>query len=125
MRYFNFDRLITKYSTEFIVRIPIEGGNAKYGTNKPKTFKNITMQGAIISHSETKIFRSEGTLSQQDKALYMLKPIDNALKGAELVHDNKVYRIGDLLENSTFTGVWSYSLKYISVFNDIGGGNND
>lgn len=115
-QYFNFERLITKYSTEFTVLLPNDGeydDSGDYVENKP-TKRKFT--GAILSHRQNKIFKSQGTLTEQDRALYMLTPLDSALQGAILTHEGKQYRIGDLLENAAFTGVYSYTLKYISVF---------
>lgn len=117
-QYFNFRRLIEKYSSDFIAEIPPEGfyddgGDWVIGT--PKKFK---LRGAIISHRESKIFKSEGALTGQDRALYMLEPIDNAIQMAKIIFENRVYSIGDLLENSKFTGVWAYTLKFVSAFKE-------
>lgn len=118
MAYFNFARLIKKYSTDFIVRIPLEGCYNSDGEWEEATTEEKTLSGAIISHRESKIFRAEGKITGRDKALYMLEPLENALHGAETVHGDKVYSIGDMLENGEFTGVWAYTLKYVSAFKD-------
>lgn len=121
MAYFDFKRLITKYTTEFTVKIPSEGHYDDAGdwvSGEPVTVKK---QGAIISLTENKIFKSEGTLTAQDRALYMLEPINLALKGAEVIHGNRVYTISDSLQNAEFTCVYAYTLKFVSVF---GGGIN-
>lgn len=121
MAYFDFSYLIKKYSTPFTVNIPSAGGFDEYGdyvTEEPIT---IVMNGAIISHRENKIFKSGGTLTEQDRALYMLEPLQFALQGAKVIHDGKVYTIENSLENAEFTGVYAYTLKYVSVF---GGDNN-
>lgn len=117
MQYFHFRRLIEKYSNNFVAELPSEvywheGEQIK---GEPKRVK---LRGAILSHRETKIFRSEGTLTAHDKALYMLEPLENALQLAKIIYRGNVYSIGDLLENSEFTGVWAYTLKYVSAFKE-------
>ena len=118
MAYFNFQRLIKKYSDDFIAVTPAETYIDNMGEVKKGTPKRYELRGAIISHQESKIFRSEGTLSSQDRALYMLEPLENALHLAKIIHKGKVYSVGDSLDNSGFTGVWAYTLKYVSAFKE-------
>lgn len=130
MAYFDFSNLIEKYATDFTVIIPLEGDFDEYGDWKPEAVEVIEKQGAIISHRQNKIFKSEGTLTQQDRALYMLEPIDIPLEGAKVVHNGKLYTISSELENAEFTGCYNYSLKYVSVFDNVpnivdGGVEND
>jgi len=119
-QYFNFESLIKKYSTEFTAIVPSEGGYNDSGDYVAGEEKKIKLVGAIISHRLSKIFRSEGTITEQDRALYMLEPLENSLKGAKVIHGGNLYRVGDLLENSEFTGVYSYTLKYVSAFDKAG-----
>lgn len=117
MRYFNFDNLIRKYTTTFTAEIQTEkevNSKGDYVRGEPK---KVELQGAIISHRQSTVFRSEGTVKSQDKALFMTEPLPDALQGAKVIHDGKVYSIGDELENGAFTGVWKYTLKYCSAFN--------
>jgi hypothetical protein len=126
MANFNFTRLINKYSTEFTAVIPAKGyyDMENRGVYVQGKEQKITLTGAIISHRESKVFRSEGTITQQDKALYMLKPLEKALQGAKVIHKGKTYRIGETLDNGEYTGVWHYNLKYVSSFEE-GGKEND
>lgn len=116
MAYFDFSALIKQYSTPFLVEISTEGGYDEYGDWKDGTVERHEMTGAIIAHRESKIFRSEGTLTSQDRALYMLNPLPEKWQGAKVIHENKVYTLSSQLQNAKFTGVWNYSLKYVSVF---------
>lgn len=116
MAFFNFKRLVEKYSTDFIAEIPSKGGYNSAGDYVKGEAEQKTMRGAIISHRESKIFRSEGTITSKDRALYMLEPLDDALKSAKIIHEGKSYSVGDMLENSEFTGVWAYTLKCVSTF---------
>lgn len=118
MAYFNFSRLIEKYSNDFVAEILSEGYYDDAGDWQKGESKQIPLRGAIISHRESKIFRSEGAITGQDRALFMLKPLENALQMAKIKYKGKIYSIGDLLENSEFTGVWAYTLKYVSAFKE-------
>lgn len=122
MAYFDFSYLINKYSTSFVLKVPGKSDYDKKGDWQPGTPIEKTLTGAIISHRESKIFKSSGTLTEQDRALYMLEPLTDALEGAEVIHQGKRYSIASSLQNAEFTGVYSYTLKYVSVFG--GGGNN-
>lgn len=122
MAYFDFSSLIRQYSTDFTVIIPSKGDyNSKGDFVKGKPAEK-TMSGAIISHRQSKVYKSEGKLTEQDRALYMLEPIDFALQDAKVIHDNKVYSIENSLDNAVFTGVYAYTLKFVSVFS--GGDDN-
>ena len=121
-KYFNFDNLIKKYSTTFTAIIHATGHYDDSGDWVDGVGTKQTMTGAIISHRASKFFQSGGTLTQQDRALYMLSPLTDALKRARIVHNGKEYRISDELENSEFTNVWGYTLKYVSSFDNGGGG---
>lgn len=116
MQQFHFERLINKYSTDFIVEIPNKGEYNDAGDWVDGTPKKVVRRGAIINHRENRVFRSEGTLTAQDRALYMLRPIDLPLEGAKVIHKGKIYSISDGLQNAEFTNVWNYTLKYVSVF---------
>ena len=116
MAYFDFTNLIRKYMTSFTLVLETDGEWNSKGDWVATTKKQVTMSGAVISMRESRVIRSEGVYTQQDKALYMLEPLPEALHGASLVHDGKLYSIANELENSRFTGVWSYVLKFVSVF---------
>lgn len=116
---YNFSRLINKYKSSFKVIIPANERklDAKGDWVKGEVTEKV-LEGAIISHKESKIYRSEGTLTAMDKRLFMLKPIDKALKGSKVIYENNEYSIEDNTENAKFTGVYAYTLKYVSAFNE-------
>lgn len=122
MAYFNFSNLIRKYSTSFVAILPSGGDYNDSGDWITSNPTQITMTGAIISMRESRILRSGGVYTKQDRALYTLEPLDKALQGARIIHKGKEYRLESELTNSDFTGVWAYVLKYVSVF---GGGDVD
>lgn len=119
MQYFNFSRLVNKYSTDFTAITLSAGYFDDAGTWVEGETVLTELRGAIISHTESKIFRSEGALSVKDKRLFMLQPIDNKLIGAKVVYEKDAYSLSDCLENSKFTGVYAYTLKYVSAFKEI------
>lgn len=117
-QYFNFKRLIDKYSTEFTAIIPSTGKYDDLGDFVEGTPTKETLTGAIISMTENRVIRSEGVYTTQDKDLYMFEPLSEALQGAKIIHEGKEYRIGNELENGAFTGVWHYTLKFCNTFNE-------
>lgn len=120
MAFFNFNRLIAKYGSN-LTAITIADGH--YDTSgdwvKDETSETIIF-GAVISHSENKVYRSEGALTKQDRRFFTAKPINSSLMGAKAIYDGNIYSIESCSENAKFTGVYAYTLKYVSVF-DKGG----
>ena len=121
MQYFNFSNLIRKYTRPFTVITKGEGYYDDSGDYVDGTQTETTLYGAIIGFAEKKIYRSEGTLTEQDKALHMLTPIDEALMGATVIFNGNKYRIETQKgkDNAEFTGVYSYTLKYLSAFGGV------
>lgn len=113
---FDFSRLIKKYSSYFDVEIPSKGHYDDKGDYVEGTQTRETLYGAILSHKQLKIFKSGGAITEKDMALYMLEPLKNSLQGAKVLYEGKYYSIGGELENSKFTGVYCYLLKYVSIF---------
>ena len=119
-QYFDFSELIKQYSVDFVAEIPSDGGEwDDMGNYVAGQAKKVNLHGAIIAHRESKIFKSNGAITEQDRALYMLEPLENSLQGAKVIHGGKRYNIGSLLENSEFTGVWAYNLQYVSPFGKV------
>lgn len=116
MKYFDFTGLIKKYETSFTVISASEGGYNDLGEWQPGTEEQTEMRGAIISLKEDKIYRSEGLLTAQDRQLFMLEPLVGGLLGATVVYNNNQYKIQGTTDNSEFTGVYSYVLKFVSAF---------
>lgn len=113
MQYFDFTGLIEKYVTEFTAILGSEGSYDSRGTySYTKTEKTLT--GAIIGISDGKIHRSNGTLTDKDKFLFMFEPIP--LNDTEVIYKNNRYRVEEQVENAEFTGVYQYTLKYVSAF---------
>lgn len=116
---YNFMRLINKYKSTFIAITLSEGYYNDMGEWENGKTETTALTGAIINHAESKIFRSEGALTEKDKRLFMLSPIDNKLHGAKVLYEGNAYSLSECIENAKFTGVYAYNLKYVSAFKDI------
>ena len=116
MQYFNFCSLIEQYSVDFKVLCESKGSYDDSGEYADGEIIESLFHGAIVAFSENKVYRSEGRLTSQDKLLIMQEPINKALHGAKVIYDNRQYRIEGELENAEFTGVYQYTLKYVSAF---------
>lgn len=118
MQYFNFQRLINRYMCNFQASYETEGYYNDKGDFEAGKVEIVELKGAIINHKESKIYRSEGTLTTNDKRLFMLEPLDSSLIGAKVIYNGNTYRIEDKSENAAYTGVWAYTLKWVSAFDE-------
>ena len=115
---YDFSRLIRKYSSNFKA-ITLTGASYNDSGDFVRAEKQeLNLQGAIISFKESKIYRSEGTLTTKDKRLFTLEPITQHLQGSTVVYEGNVYSVEDNTENAKFTGVYAYTLKYVSAFKE-------
>lgn len=116
MAYYNFARLIQKYSSTFTLVSTSEGSYNDMGDYVPGETTEQELTGAIMDISESKLYRSEGTLTAKDKVLYMFNEVQN-LVGSHIAYNGNKYRVEKELENAKFTDVYEYTLKYVSAFN--------
>lgn len=120
MRYFNFDRIINKYGTEFMV---ITTNDGKYigGVWQEGKSEEYNAFGAIMSLSQNKIYQAGGTITAQDRYLYMIKPIKEPLNKTKIKAQGNLYSIESNRDNGKeqFTGVYVYLLKWVSVFDKV------
>lgn len=123
MKYFEFSGLVKKYESTFTVISTSGGSYDDLGEWQPGEATETAMKGAIISLKEDRIYRSEGMLTEQDRQLYMTEPLPEGLIGSIVVYKGNKYKVQNITDNSEFTGVYSYLLKFVSAFN--GGGNSD
>ena len=121
MQYFNFTRLVHKYQKEITVVIPAEKHLNDSGRWEYSEPKELSLLGAVIRHRESKVYRSAGTLTADDYALYLTEEPNIKLIGSQVICDNKTFNVESALNNSEFTGVWAYNLKYVSAFKEKGG----
>lgn len=115
-KYFNFTRLINKYHTEFKVVLPSnrwDEQQMEYIEGEPI---EKTLTGAIINFTEAKRYRNEGVISEKDMRLFMLDPLSNEFIEAFVIYNGNRYKIEQSTVNAEFTGVYSYLLRWVSVF---------
>ena len=118
-QYFDFSGLISDYSNTFTVITSTDAGYNKAGDWQQGTEQRQTFTGAIIAFKESKVHRSEGTITAKDKRLFMQQALPQALVGAFVEYRGQKYKIDSELENAEFTGVWSYLLKRVSAFDTV------
>lgn len=120
MPYFNFNNLIRKYSRNFTFVQTSEGHYDDMGDWAPGEKSESVLSGAIIGFAETKLYRENSTLTADDKRLFMLSELPGALTDSYVLFEGNKYKIEEERgkENAVFTGVFSYTLKRVSAFND-------
>lgn len=117
-QYFDFSGLIRDFSNSFEVITHTAGGYDEAGDWQDGQETRTEKTGAIIAYKESKVFRSDGKITAQDRRLFMLEPLPAALMGAEVVYKGDKYMIESEHENAEFTGVYSYFLRYVSAFGE-------
>ena len=123
--YFNFKRLINKYSVEFKVIIPSqEWDEENFEYKKGRTTEKI-MTGAIINFTESKRYKYEGVITEKDMRLFTNNPLSNELVSSYVIYQGNKYKIEQSTENSNFTGVYSYILRWVDIFSGSGGDSID
>jgi hypothetical protein len=118
MSYFNFDRLIDKYSSNFIAILPTQGSYSDSGEYVQGEPERVSLHGAILNLSEKKIYNSNGTLTTKDQQLFIKGRLTTEIIGAKIIYDGKQYSVEEETGNNKFTGFSSYVLKYVSAFNE-------
>lgn len=118
-QYFDFSGLISDYENEFTVITTEDDHYNDSGDYVKGGEVQQTMSGAIIGFRESKLLRSDGTLTAKDKHLFMLSPIPAALIGAKVLYREQEYMIEAETENAEFTGVYSYVLRWCSAFDTL------
>ena len=109
---------MNKYTSELTAIIQSDGHYNDAGDWVKGGKEKKVIKGAVIAFKESKLHRSEGTLTTQDRRLFTLAPLEKALKGSKVVYDGNLYSIEDNTENAKFTGVYAYTLKYVSAFKE-------
>lgn len=116
MKYFNFDALIDKYSVDFTVISTGDGHYDDMGEWVTGTEKTTQKRGAIIGISDTKMYRSEGMLTAKDRELYMRESL-GAYDNTHVMYNGNKYKVESMPnDNHEFSGVYAYTLKYVSAF---------
>lgn len=117
-QYFDFSGLIQDFSNTFEVITHTDGGYNSAGDWQDGQEVRAEYTGAIIAFKESKVFRSEGKITAQDRRLFMQQALPDALMGAKVIFRGQQYMIESEHENAEFTGVYSYFLRHVSAFGE-------
>lgn len=115
--YFDFFDLIDKYSTEFTLVKEAQGYYDDTGSYIRGEVTRQELTGAIMDIRDSKLYRSEGTLTSADKELYCFNEIGDIVNAHILWKGNR-YKVEQTEENAKFTDVYRYTLKYVSAFKE-------
>lgn len=120
MQYFNFYSLIEKYTVDFAVEIASDGYYDAKGDWQIGEVLTIPKRGAIISLTSSKIYHSNGVLTQKDKQLFMKEKLCDDFTQAQVVFNGDKYKVeqDNASDNSPLTGVFAYVLRYVSAFGE-------
>lgn len=117
MAYYNFNSLIEKYSADFTVISVAPGAYDDKGDYQPGKTTRTQKRGAIMGLSDEKIYRSEGMLTSKDKQLLMRESLGCDYDNAHVVFGGNKYKVeSQPNDNHVATGVWEYTLKFVSAF---------
>ena len=118
MQIFNFLRLVNKYSKEITVITLTNGYFDNKGDWIEGEKKQSIIKGAVIRHRRNKIYNSNGMLTDDDYAMYLTEKPKFDLIGSTIIVDNQKFKVTSKLDNSEFTGVWSFNVRCISAFKE-------
>ncbi|MGA4517205.1 hypothetical protein ACPA0F_07945 [Solibacillus silvestris] len=120
MTLYNFKRLIQRYSTAFTVQSSTDCFyDDDTGEYVPGTTENKVLQGAIIPAnsilmSDKSSYQSGGRLTESDRLLFSLVPLELKTK---IQHKGKTYHVEEEDDYSDFADFYHYTLKAVSAFN--------
>lgn len=113
MKLYNFTQLIQKYSVPFSLHHTEKGGYVS-GKYQPGTETVTEMMGAIVPISQRKIYDSGGTYTEQDRELYLLKPLEGPLSEFQVVYKGNTYAVETGRNFEEYADAVIYTLKYQS-----------
>lgn len=116
MKYFDFDNLIRKYSVDFIILTQGKDTYDEYGDLIKGADAKVTKHGAIIGINERRIYKSDGYLTEKDKDLYMTESLGEFTNVTVIYGGNRYKVETNPQNNAQFTGVYQYTLKWVSAF---------
>lgn len=120
---YNFVDLIKRHSVPFEVITHTEGGyvNGRYikgteivneslGAILPLQNGNTHRAGGM---ADGIIYQSGGTYTAKDRALYMISPLEGALKEIQVRYKGDVYSVESVQDFSDYSPAYIYVLKWV------------
>lgn len=117
MKLYNFDRLIDKYSVDFMLITASEGGYVS-GRYVEGERTETAYRGAIFPISDGKVYQSGGTYTTKDRQLIMRTPIEKPLTNAKVVFKGNEYSIERSKDFGDYANVYNYDMKWVSAVSD-------
>ena len=115
MKLYNFDKLIDKYSVDFLFVTNEKGkyvGGQWFKGDEIKT----PWKGAIVPLSDQKIYQSGGTYTSYDRQLFTRTKLSDALKESKVIYKNNMYSIENEVDYDDYCDAYVYVLKWVSNF---------
>lgn len=115
MSLYRFKRLIEKYSNTFTVQKVSEGFyDDETGEYVPGTTEDLVLEGMIAPMKASQIYNSGGRLTEADRVLYVLEPMEYK---TEIQYKGMTYSVETAEDYSDFADFHYYILKAVSAFN--------
>lgn len=115
---YNFKRLIDKYSQTFTLITEEKGGSYVGGKYVKGDDTAVTMTGAIVPVSNSKIYQSGGLLTSKDRQLFMKSPIPNPLPKSKIRYKGNTYSIEQETDFGEYADAYIYVLKWVEKLSD-------
>lgn len=113
MKRYNFKRLIQKYSVPFTLCRTQKGGYVS-GKWEPGEETTEEMCGAIVPISERKLYDLGGTYTEQDRELYLQKPLEAPLSEFRVIYKGNTYAVESGRNYEEYADAVVYMLKFQS-----------
>lgn len=112
---YDFSRLIDKYGVTFEM-VTKAKGEYSGGVYKEGKETVTPVRGAIIPLSESKIYRSGGSLTSKDRQLYYKGKFVDALRGATVRYKGSEYAVETETDYQDYADFCVYTLRWVSSF---------
>lgn len=112
MKIYSFNRLIRKYSVNFILHT--SQGKFVSGKWEKTDDSTVEMSGAIVPMSDKKIYSSGGVYTAQDRELYLTTPLKGSLSDFKVVYKENIYTVEESRDFEDYADVAVYALKWVS-----------
>lgn len=116
-RFFNFDELISRYSSEILV-IFRNRGEFVHGRFVPDEPEPERMRGVVLPMPVSKINTSGGYLTAADKQLITREPIGDTGEDIRVEFGGREYKVEQDIDYGAYADVYQYVLKWVEITND-------
>lgn len=115
LKLYDFNRLIEKYSTNFMI---ISNSDGQYvdGVYQKGAESQTPAKGAVVPFSERKIYQSGGTYTAKDRQLYMRTAIEKPFNNKQVIYKGNTYNLEEDTDWEEYADAHVYVMKYVSRF---------